>query len=625
MAVLAQTVLNGGGYGSVQIFDKNTLDEFTKTSDISSNYGLGWDKAGASGKAWEFGPYASKDTIGHTGWTGIVTCIDPVSDMAIILLTNKKHSLLIDPKKNANSFKGDIFETGQYGSIMSLVYEALYEKGDSTDTSALQAVSDKIKIAEKSFSQLDLDEANALMNLVPSGEDKTNLETRIKVVQDAINLKLQIPLATSAVIKAENSILPQDISAALALVNALPDGSEKIALIARINSAKERKIKLGIDNIDSYKNIFASKKVGLITNPSGMNSNFVSSIDILKDNTSLVALFAAEHGIRGNSQDGGTINNEVDVKTGLPVYSLYGKTKKPTPDMLKDIDVLAYDMQDVGARFYTFINTMAYAMQACAENNKTFAVFDRPNIVSGAVQGTILNMNFKSFVGMYPLPQRYGMTAGELAKFINKEYNINCKLEVIPMTGWTRNMYYDETGSKTWVMPSPNMPTLDTAIVYTGTCVFEGTNLSEGRGTTRPFELIGAPYVNSIDLADKLNSLNLPGAKFRATFFTPTISKYSSSDTIYNTTGKAEACGGVQVYVTDRQAFNSVKTGLAMLYTIRDMYPNNFKYTTNNYIDLLTGDSYVREGKYTLQQLFERIDKESQQFKSLSEKYYLYK
>ena len=379
--------------------------------------------------------------------------------------------------------------------------------------------------------------------------------------------------------------------------------------------------------------MFKGKKVGLITNPSGMNSNFESTIDILNSKTTLTTLFAAEHGIRGNSQDGGTIGNETDVKTGLPVYSLYGTTKKPTAEMLKNVDVLVYDMQDVGARFYTFINTMAYAMQACAENNKTFVILDRPNPIGGNVEGTILNdkatdatgkQKYVSFVGMYPIPQRYGMTIGEYAKYLNKSQKFDCNLKVVPMIGWTRDMYYDETGLKTWVMPSPNMPTLDTATVYAGTCVFEGTNVSEGRGTTRPFELIGAPWINSIDLADKLNSLNIPGAKFRAASFAPTFSKYSASDTIYNTTGKVQNCGGVQVYIIDRSKYNSIKTGLAMLYTIRDMYPNDFKYRSDNYLDLLTGDSYIREGKYTLQQLFNRVDKESKEFKKETKKFYIY-
>jgi uncharacterized protein YbbC (DUF1343 family) len=394
--------------------------------------------------------------------------------------------------------------------------------------------------------------------------------------------------------------------------------------IKTVNASSNEQVKLGIDNLDNNLDIFEGKRVGLITNPSGMDSNFKSSIDVLYEKTNLTTLFAAEHGIRGNAQAGDSVGNEVDEVTGLPVHSLYGSTKKPTAEMLKNIDILAYDMQDVGARFYTYINTLAYAMEACAENDKTFVVFDRPNPVGGEVQGNLLDLNYSSFVGMYPIVQRYGMTVGEYAKFINEEFNINCKLEVVEMEGWTRDMYYDETGLDTWVMPSPNMPTLTTSIVYTGTCVFEGTNVSEGRGTTRPFELIGAPWIEPMDLSNALNSLELPGVEFRAASFTPTFSKYSASDTANYPTGKNQVCGGVQVYVTDRDTFNAVKTGYAMLYTIRDMYPDKFQYLSTNFIDKLTGNSYVREGKYTLEELFEIVDSESNEFKAKTEKYYIY-
>ena len=402
--------------------------------------------------------------------------------------------------------------------------------------------------------------------------------------------------------------------------------TEKYYIYQESNNNEENisNIKLGIDNIEENLEIFKDKRVGLITNPSGMDSNFKSSIDVLYEKTNLTTLFAAEHGIRGYAQAGDNVGNEVDNITGLPVHSLYGSTKKPTPEMLENVDILAYDMQDVGARFYTYINTLAYAMEACAENNKTFVVFDRPNPISSEVQGNLLDPEFSSFVGMYPIVQRYGLTVGEYAQYINDKFDINCDLKIVKMSGWSQDMYYDETGLDTWVMPSPNMPTLDTAIVYTGTCVFEGTNVSEGRGTTRPFELIGAPWINPIDLANELNSLNLPGVKFRAASFTPQFSKYSASDTANYPTGKNQVCGGVQVYVTDRDSFNAVKTGYAMLYTIRDMYPDKFQYLSTNFIDKLTGNSYVREGKYTLEELFAIVDKESSEFKSEVEKYRIY-
>ena len=390
------------------------------------------------------------------------------------------------------------------------------------------------------------------------------------------------------------------------------------------NGENTNSIKLGIDNIDTNIEIFNDKRVGLITNPSGMDSNFRSSIDVLYEKTNLTTLFAAEHGIRGYAQAGDTVGSEVDNITGLPVHSLYGSIKKPTAEMLENVDVLAYDMQDVGARFYTYINTLAYAMEACADNDKTMVIFDRPNPISSEVQGNLLDSDFSSFVGMYPIVQRYGLTVGEYAQYINENFNINCDLKVVKMSGWSDDMYYDETGLDTWVMPSPNMPTLDTALVYTGTCVFEGTNVSEGRGTTRPFELVGAPWINAIDLANELNLLNLPGVKFRAASFTPQFSKYSSADTANYPTDKNQVCGGVQLYVTDRDNFNAVKTGYAMLYTIRDMYPEKFQYLSTNFIDKLTGNSYVREGNYTLEELFEIVDNESNEFKSDIQKYRIY-
>ncbi|MDD5092705.1 MAG: DUF1343 domain-containing protein, partial [Candidatus Wallbacteria bacterium] len=338
-----------------------------------------------------------------------------------------------------------------------------------------------------------------------------------------------------------------------------------------------------------------------------------SSADVLHEKADLKALFAAEHGIRGAEQAGDLVDSAADPVTGAPVFSLYGSTKKPTLEMLDKIDVLCYDMQDVGARFYTYIYTMAYCMEACAEAGKTFVVFDRPNPISGKIEGIPLDPAFKSFIGNYPIVQRYGLTPGELAGFINKEFGIGCRLEVVPLQGWSRDMYYEDTGLGTWVMPSPNMPTVDTAVVYTGTCVFEGTNLSEGRGTTRPFELIGSPWINGQKLAEKLNSLELPGVKFRPAGFKPYFSKHSG-----------ETCSGVQVHVTDRQAFSAVKTGFAMLYTVRDMFPEKFQYLESNFIDKLAGGSYIREGKYTIDQLFDMIDRESEKFGAMVEPYLLY-
>ncbi|MCR5422469.1 MAG: DUF1343 domain-containing protein [Bacilli bacterium] len=381
---------------------------------------------------------------------------------------------------------------------------------------------------------------------------------------------------------------------------------------------KERdKVLLGIDLIDENLDIFKGKKVGLITNATGINSNYQSTIDILYKKVNLTSLFAPEHGIRGANPAGGTVTDETDPVTNLPVYSLYGSTSTPTESMLENVDVMCIDIQDVGARFYTYIYTMANAMKACKQYNKEFVVFDRPNPVSGSVvEGTVLEMTYSSFIGMYPIVQRHGMTIGEIAKYFNEAQGIGCKLTVIKMKNWERDMYFDECDVP-WVLPSPNMPTLDTAIVYTGTCLFEGTNLSEGRGTTRPFELIGAPWIDAIELSNELNSLGLSGVYFRPASFTPTTSKFSG-----------QQCFGVQVHVTDRYTFESVKTGYAMLEVIRTLYPSNFQVLNASAsrctLNLLTGCNYITNHTYTLEQQFKLIEKGSEEFEETRKAYLLY-
>ncbi|HBI73959.1 MAG TPA: DUF1343 domain-containing protein, partial [Lachnospiraceae bacterium] len=274
-------------------------------------------------------------------------------------------------------------------------------------------------------------------------------------------------------------------------------------------------MKLGIDQMDQWLPVLEGKKVGLITNPTGVNRNLISTIDVLKEKVNLVRLYSPEHGVRGDIQAGEVVENYIDESTSLPVITLYGKNKKPTKEMLDEIDILAMDIQDVGSRLYTYLSTMSYCMQGCAECGKTFVLFDRPNPIGGEmVEGNIIKEGFTSFVGLHPIPYRYGLTIGELAGFFNKEFNIQCDLKVIPMEGWIRNMYYEDT-KLAWILPSPNMPTVETAVVYNGTCIFEGTNLSEGRGTTKPFEFVGAPWLNAGKLADKLNELNLEGVLFR--------------------------------------------------------------------------------------------------------------
>ena len=378
-------------------------------------------------------------------------------------------------------------------------------------------------------------------------------------------------------------------------------------------------MKLGIDCIDQHLDFFKGKRVGLITNPTGVDSSFRSSIDVLKEKVNLVCLFSPEHGVRGHMQAGVRFDSYIDEETGIIVYSLYTKDKRPTKEMLDTIDVLCIDIQDGGSRFYTYIYTMAYAMMACKEHNKEFVVFDRPNPINGVdVEGNILDINYRSFVGYYPIVQRHGMTIAELAKMFNEEFGIGCKLHLIKMEGYDRKKYYDETGLL-WIMPSPNFPSVNTAIVYNATCIFEGTNVSEGRGTTAPFEFVGAPYIDPKSLADKLNSLCLPSVYFRRQYFTPTFSKHEKV-----------VCGGVQVHVLDRDGFLPVHTGWAMLKVIRDMYPNDFKilppYKEGNHcmLQFNTGCQYIMDDLYPLEKQFEILDEDTEKFKITRKKYLLY-
>jgi uncharacterized protein YbbC (DUF1343 family) len=382
--------------------------------------------------------------------------------------------------------------------------------------------------------------------------------------------------------------------------------------------AQEREpVRLGIDNIDKHLDLFKGKRVGLITNATGINSDFESSIDILKAKVDLVALYAPEHGIRGAAKAGDKIGHATDAKTGLPIYSLYGATKKPTAAMLADIDVLAFDIQDIGARPYTYIYTMAYAMQAAAENGKTFVVLDRPNPAGGMVEGGLVKPGFESFIGMYPIPLRHGMTVGELARYFNKEFAIGCDLAVVPLTGWTRGMVWDDTGLP-WVMTSPNIPTPDSALVYSGTGIFGGTNVSEGVGTTRPFELIGATWLNGEELADRMNAMGLPGVRFRPAYF---------STRFGGNTGKT--LGGVQIHITDPHAYQAVRTGVTLLYVIQELGGDNFAFGFNGkgvpYIDLTTGDARLRLGSHSLEELLAEWAQEAYQFKEKAKQYYLYK
>lgn len=378
----------------------------------------------------------------------------------------------------------------------------------------------------------------------------------------------------------------------------------------------ENRLKLGIERLPEYRAVFTGKRVGLITNQTGIDSEGTPSAVLLSRSVQLTALFSPEHGIQGNEREGASIGHSADPRTELPVYSLYGNTKRPTPEMLKDIDILCFDIQDVGARFYTYISTMAYAMEECARHKKQFVVFDRPNPIGDTVEGNMLELEYRSFTGYFPIVQRHGMTVGELALLFNTEYGIHCDLTVIPMTGWNREIYFDEL-PLIWVPPSPNIPSPQTALVYAGVCLFEGTNLSVGRGTTMPFQYLGAPYIDAYRLADQLNRLGLEGVRFLPAFFTPSLSLYTG-----------HLCGGVQIAVTDRRSFAPVKTAVAMFYELKRLYPDTF--TINNAgkkycgLHLLTGCTQLTNPSQTAQNYFTRIEKETKQFSDIRKKYLLY-
>ncbi len=368
--------------------------------------------------------------------------------------------------------------------------------------------------------------------------------------------------------------------------------------------------------------VVKNKRVGLVTNHTGVNKNFISNIDLFcqHPDINLVALYGPEHGVRGNTQAGVKVGDSRDIYTDLPVYSLYGKNKKPTGEILEDIDVLIYDIQDIGVRYYTYISTLFCCLESCAENDKEFIVLDRLNPIGCKVEGNLVKSEFKSFIGLYPIPQRHGLTVGELANWANHEFEIGADLKVIQAEGW-HGEYFDEL-NLLWVPPSPNIPHFSTALAYPVTCLFEGTNISEGRGTTNPFEFIGAPWIDPFQLLKYLEEIELPGVQFRPVFFVPTFSKH-----------QGEECGGVQLMIRDRDIINSYLTGLTLLKGIFELYPDksNWLIPNNNshkyFFDLHMGTDQVRKsltaGK-VIGEIIHSWEEERQEFLSESRKYMMY-
>lgn len=352
----------------------------------------------------------------------------------------------------------------------------------------------------------------------------------------------------------------------------------------------------GLDRVQNYGALFSGKRVGIITNHTAYNraGKHITDIFLQMTDVRLTALFGPEHGIRGEADAGVEVDSQKDPLNGIPIYSLYGKTRKPTPEMLKNVDVLIFDIQDIGSRFYTYIWTMALAMEAAAEQGKTFVILDRPNPLNGTtVEGNLLEPAFSTFVGMYSIPVRHGMTIGELARMFNGEgwlkNKVKADLKIIPLKNWQRSMWYDQTGLK-FRKPSPNMPDLSTATVYPGICLLEGTNISEGRGTLQPFLHFGAPWINGMRLADSLNALRLSGVHFVNERFTPRAIKGMSMHPKFQN----RLCRGIKIQVTDRSVFHSYETGIRITALLHRLYPDSLQWHTTHF-DRLCGTAKIRK------------------------------
>ncbi|MFB8377197.1 exo-beta-N-acetylmuramidase NamZ family protein [Paenibacillus taichungensis] len=385
-------------------------------------------------------------------------------------------------------------------------------------------------------------------------------------------------------------------------------------------------VKTGVDLLSSgvSHTWLMDARIGLMTNPTGITADFVSTVDVCAGlaDAKLTALYACEHGLDGELQAGVRFGDTVHPRLGIPVFSLYGEHKKPTPAMLAEVDTVLFDIQDVGVRYYTYASTLFHMMDACAEAGKRLLVLDRPNPLGGdAVEGGLLSAGYESLVGAWRIPVRTGLTVGELAMLVNSEMDVPCELDVIAMEGWQRSMVFTDCVLP-WMLPSPNMPTLDSVRVYAGTCLFEGTNVSEGRGTTRPFEWIGAPWIEGERLAERFREHKLEGVHVHPVYISPTFSKHAG-----------ELCGGVRIFVTDSRAFRAVDTGLVLLHELASLYPEQFRWLeppqpgSRYFIDLLTGGRKVRDvihDREELVRLMEEWNAEAEKWKERRKPFLLY-
>ncbi len=370
-------------------------------------------------------------------------------------------------------------------------------------------------------------------------------------------------------------------------------------------------LKTGIDNIAKVDGLLKDARIGLMTNPTGVDRKGRPTIDILHEKYRLGALLACEHGVRGCVPAGDAVSNFTDPATGVVVHSCYGANRCLSREALDSFDVYVYDIQDAGARFYTYIYSLANALEDCAREGKPAVVLDRPAPLNGLnVQGTLLDESLSSFVGRFAMPTRYGLTVGEYALWIRDKLKLDLDLHIVPMSGWKREMRYQDTGLR-FIPPSPNLATLHALDLYPGTCIFEGTNLSEGRGTTLPFELIGAPYIDAEALARRMNDLRIRGVSFRAAYFIPSCSKHAGKQ-----------CGGVQIYLDDNNA-DVCLIGLTLLETVRAMYPEAFAYLDS--FDKLLGTPEFRAGKCGAKKLLARHKEKIAAWQEALRGYWLYK
>jgi uncharacterized protein YbbC (DUF1343 family) len=387
-------------------------------------------------------------------------------------------------------------------------------------------------------------------------------------------------------------------------------------------------VRLGLERLldGPDRKLIAGRRIGLVCNPASIDSRIVHASDRLATGDwTLTALFGPQHGFRSDLQENMIESPHAqDAKRRVPVHSLYSETREPTGGMLADVDVLVIDLQDVGTRIYTYIYTMANCLRAARKHGIRVVVCDRPNPLNGEdIEGAMLDPDYTSFVGQFPIPMRHGLTIGEAARMFNDHFGLNAAVDVVPMDGWTRSMYFDATGLP-WVLPSPNIPTLDTAIVYPGGVLFEGTRLSEGRGTTRPFEIIGAPWIDGERFADAMNHRQLPGVYFRPVFFEPTFHKHAQ-----------QPCGGCQVHVTDRRTYRSLRVAVDMLEEFRKEAPGEVLWRDPPYeyemvrppIDILYGTDRLRRGidaGDTAASLSADWPRDEAAFRDLRQKYLLY-